>query len=271
MILHTANGKVLLHSCGLNSSETAPFELGNGQTACLLLHGFTGSPWEVRPLGEYLAAKGYFVRAPRLPGHGTTPEAMEMVTYHDWLKTAEDELFALEKYGPVFIAGLSMGSLLALRLAALHPERVKGLALMAPAMQFRKAHVRWLKAMAVVPLLEFFKPRIFKAGSDIENARVRQEAPVMKQFPTSRLQDLFRVQELARQSLAQVKAPTLVLMAQRDHVVSVEGGREIERGLTNAAAVRFLALDKGFHILPRDHAKDIVLSEVAGFFDALLK
>src|SRR4051812_37684120 len=102
-----------------DDSATASFTLepegaGPVRGAVLLLHGFTGSPWEVRPLGESLAARGYHAFAPRLPGHGTSPEAMLYVTHLDWEREAERALHALQRFERVFVAGLSMGSLLAL-------------------------------------------------------------------------------------------------------------------------------------------------------------
>jgi len=95
----------------MDPEKTAPFELGSGEDACLLLHGFTGSPWDVRPVGERLAARGMFVRAIRLPGHGTTPEAMTAVSHRDWEQAGEDALRSLSSYRNVFVAGLSVGAL----------------------------------------------------------------------------------------------------------------------------------------------------------------
>jgi alpha-beta hydrolase superfamily lysophospholipase len=60
----------------LDEGKTATFELPGDRGACLLIHGFTGTPWDVRPLGEALSAAGISVQAPRLPGHGTTPAAI---------------------------------------------------------------------------------------------------------------------------------------------------------------------------------------------------
>src|SRR5271154_6266158 len=60
-------------AAALDPTLTAPFELGIGPGACLLVHGFTGTPWDVRPLGEALAAGGFRVRGIPLPGHGATP------------------------------------------------------------------------------------------------------------------------------------------------------------------------------------------------------
>jgi len=57
-------------------AELQPFRLRGGNRGCLLLHGFAGTPPEVRGLGEHLAANGFDVLAPLLAGHGLTPEAM---------------------------------------------------------------------------------------------------------------------------------------------------------------------------------------------------
>src|SRR5688500_7219834 len=107
----------------MDTWKTAPFELGQGDDACLLLHGFTGSPWDLRPLGEALAARGLYVKAPRLPGHGTTPEALLTVTHCHWEEAAQEALWTLRNRRRVFVAGLSMGALLSLRLAVHAPER----------------------------------------------------------------------------------------------------------------------------------------------------
>src|SRR4029450_3115001 len=102
----------------MHPEKTAPFELGRGEDACLLLHGFTGSPWDVRPLGERLAARGLYVRAIRLPGHGSTPLPSAQASHRDWEQAAEDALLSLSTSRHVFVAGLSVGALLAVVLAA---------------------------------------------------------------------------------------------------------------------------------------------------------
>ena len=100
----------------MDEAQTAPFALGEGTEACLLLHGFTGSPWEMRPLGEALAARGYHVRCPLLPGHGGTPEALVHVGERDWQEAVEAEATrALAGHRRLYVAGLSVGALLGVR------------------------------------------------------------------------------------------------------------------------------------------------------------
>jgi len=95
-----------------------PFVLGEGPDACLLLHGLTGSPAEMRPVGEALAAAGFRAVGPLLPGHGTTPEDLDITTRADLVQAAESALLSLEGARRIFLCGLSVGGLLAIHLAA---------------------------------------------------------------------------------------------------------------------------------------------------------
>jgi carboxylesterase len=88
----------------------------------LLLHGFTGAPREVRPVGEVLAANGYTVLGPRLAHHGTRIEDMFRSHWQDWYYSALDGYHLLSGHCETVIAGgLSMGGVLSLYLAAHHP------------------------------------------------------------------------------------------------------------------------------------------------------
>lgn len=252
----------------MDPEKTAPFELGSGQDACLLLHGFTGSPWDMRPLGEGLAERGYYVRAIRLPGHGMTPEAMDQVSFRDWEEAAESALHSLSNFRQVFVAGLSMGALLSVLLAARHPERVHGLALMAPAMRFQDPAMRFLRAVQRLPF-ELLRPWVPKSGSDLESESERQSTPVLPAFPTARLRDLWSIQDKARKALSLVRASTLVAMAKNDHVVHLDGARELVRGLSAAPSVRFIQLERGYHVMTRDLGRELLISEVGEFFDRL--
>src|SRR2546427_10780076 len=102
--------------------QLRPFRIRAGTRGCLLLHGFAGTPPEMRGLGEYLAAAGYDVMGPLLAGHGLTPEAMALTRWTDWVRSAQDALTALRRdCREVFVAGQSLGGTLALHLAATNP------------------------------------------------------------------------------------------------------------------------------------------------------
>lgn len=250
----------------MDSSQTAAFSLGEGSEAVLLVHGFTGSPWEMRPLGDALAERGFFVHCPRLPGHGTTPEAMLGAGHEDWLLAATDAFQGLTSHRRVFVAGLSMGALLALSIAARHPGKVSGLALLAPALRFRGLDLKLAHALRHTPALELARPWLTKGSVDVEDAKAKAEAPVLHAFPSTRLQDLFRLQDLAREALPRVLAPTLIAVARHDHVVDPRASEEIARGLTRAHPVRQVVLERGFHQIPRDRDGAHAAREVGDFF-----
>ena len=248
-----------------DAEKTAAFELGHGDDAVLLVHGFTGSPWEVRPLGEALAERGYYVRGIRLPGHGGAPEAMEQVSFRDWEQAVEDALVALAGYRRLFVAGLSMGALLALQAAARYPRNVTALALLAPAMRFRDLRLRAMRYLRFLPV-EAARPWVAKLSTDLQDPGERAHAPMMTRFPLARVRDFWEVRQRARDLLGQVQAPTLVAMATHDHVVTLDGGRELARRLTRAARVQLVEVCAGFHLMSRDRGRAAVAEVVARFF-----
>src|SRR3954452_23036284 len=88
----------------------------HGRVGVLLSHGFTGSPASMRPWAEHLAAQGYAVSLPRLPGHGTTWQEMNRTTWADWYAEVERAFLALaNQVDTVVVGGLSMGGALVLR------------------------------------------------------------------------------------------------------------------------------------------------------------
>ena len=254
----------------LDEGKTAPFELPGDRGACLLIHGFTGTPWDVRPLGEALSRAGIAVHAPRLPGHGTTPAAMLDARAPDWL-LACDEALARLPGRKVAVAGLSMGALLALVLAARHPNRVTGVAALAPAVRFRDRTLNSLRAMRLAaPLLELLRPWVRKETTDLLDESARAEAPVLQAWPTARLRDLWEMQDLAWGSAARVTSPVLVVVAAQDHVVDESGAAALVRRLEKSPSVRYVRIENSAHILPRDRNHELVAAEVTGFIERTL-
>src|SRR5438876_499776 len=126
-----------------------PFALGDGPDACLLLHGLTGSPAEMRPVGEALARAGFRAVGPLLPGHGTTPEDLHLLARADLLGAARSALLELRGARRLYLCGLSMGALLSIHLAARSWLReglpdFSAVAFLAPAIEF--AGPTWLFA-----------------------------------------------------------------------------------------------------------------------------
>lgn len=256
----------------LDDAQTAPFTLGpalaEAEIAVLLLHGFTGSPWELRPVGEALAARGAHVVCPRLPGHGTTPEAMLWAGLGEWLGAATAALESLRGARRVALVGLSMGGLLAMVLAARFRGRVQGLVLMAPALKLRARDARLLKRLRWLPGLDVKEQWIVKKSTDIESAEVRAGAPILPRYPLSRVLDLFELEDLARQAEPRIGCPSLIIGAVNDHVVDTDEVMALHKRLPFS---RRLLLQRGFHIIPRDTDRALALTEISHFVEELAR
>ena len=246
------------------TTKTAPFELGDGPDACLLIHGFTGSPWELRPLGEALAKAGFRAKAIRLPGHALSPEAMLGVSEVDW-REAVERAFTTLGGRRRFVVGLSMGALLAIDLAARHTE-VAGLALLAPAVALRGPKARLAKVLRRLPVMELLDPWVEKDGVDVLDPDAKREAPFLPRFPSSRVRDLWALQDLARAQASKVRAPALVAVGEHDAVIDNAAAKGLVRTLHGGARTEFLELKGSAHQLARDVGREVLAGEVVRFF-----
>ena len=107
----------------MSHASPDPFALAGGPVTVILLHGFTGSPAEMRLLAYALNAQGYGVETPLLAGHGTRLDDLMKIEPHQWLEQIDALVQRLHDHGQrVVVAGLSLGSILALQAGLRHPE-----------------------------------------------------------------------------------------------------------------------------------------------------
>ena len=134
-----------------------------GPVGVLVIHGFTGSPISMRPWAEHLAAEGFTVALPRLPGHGTTWKDMSVTRWDDWYAEVDRALSSLrESCETVFVMGLSMGGSLTLRLAEKRPGDIAGIVLVNPAVHTER------KDAFLLPLLRHIVPAFPGVRNDIK-------------------------------------------------------------------------------------------------------
>src|SRR5271156_1634161 len=114
--------------------DTNEFFFPGSRVSALLIHGLSGTPFEMRYLGERLAASGVRVCGVRLAGHAGTPEELGAATHAQWYESVVEGFERLHRYGdPVAVVGLSMGAVLTARLAADQGEAVAGVVMLSPA------------------------------------------------------------------------------------------------------------------------------------------
>ncbi len=184
-----------------------PFDLPGGSLGALLIHGFTATTAEVRPLGEILNRSGYTIHAPLLPGHNTHPADLNKVAWQDWVGAAEAGYQRLrERCERVYLAGESTGGLLALYLAGQHPEAA-GVLAYAPALKLKRSPL----VRAILPLAALFVPYAKKPGKDDnlpwQGYRVNPLKGVMQ---------LVKLQKVVYERLPSVRQPLLIVQGRLD-------------------------------------------------------
>lgn len=246
----------------MQSQISDPFLFPGGETGCLLLHGFSATPHEMRFLGEQLAAAGLAVSAPRLAGHGTSLADFAGTRATQWIDSAEQALQELSsRTSQVVVVGQSMGGLVGLHLAARHPQKVRALTLLAPALQLARKSIERLGPL--LPLLARGGVAFSKRGSDIADAQAVLERTGYAAVPAAALHQLLQLQRQTRTLLPQVRQPTLVIQSEQDHTCSPQGVGMLQRQLGGHLEV--LWLRDSFHVISLDLEKDRVVAAIAEF------
>lgn len=250
-----------------------PFRLGEGENAVLLIHGFTGSPYELREFGEHLASRGFRVYAPLLPGHGTSKEDVIKTGRADWIRGAETGLKMLQEEAEhVFISGLSMGGILTLYLGATHPE-ADGLAPLSTPVYLQDWRLRFL-----FPVLKhFFKySPLGEEPADILDRSVLDD-PIFKEggrrydrpaIPC--VDELLALMRETKEKLGEVRQPILIVHARKDGVVP-PGNAEYVFQHVASTEKRILWLENSAHVATVDFDKQTLFREATEFFYSLTK
>ncbi|MGN6252331.1 MAG: alpha/beta hydrolase [Marmoricola sp.] len=222
----------------------------------LLSHGFTGSPASMRPWGEHLAAQGYAVEVPRLPGHGTTWQDMVGTRWEDWRGEIERAYAALQaRVDTVVVGGLSMGGTLALALAARHPE-IAGLVLVNPAVASTN------KQLLAVPVLQHVVRSMPAIGDDIKKPGVSEGA--YPRTPLKPLASMTSAWKQVRADLARITCPLLLFRSLEDHVVDPSSARIILGGVSSRDAHERVLADS-YHVATLDNDAPVIFEESEAF------
>jgi carboxylesterase len=249
--------------------QAESFALGDGPDACLLLHGFTGTPEEVRPIGVALARAGIRSVGPLLPGHGRSPEDLFTTTHAELIDAAKEAFLSLRGARRVYLCGLSAGAAIAVHLASRSwigeglPD-LAAMVLLAPAIQFSGAGWLYAEVVGRLPAL----PIMFSKGArDIAEVDDRQKEPsAYTAVPMRWGRELRELSEEAQKLAPRVRVRTLILQGGKDRTVSLSGARKLSRlmGTVHPPEVRVLPLSG--HVLPLDRDSAQVCQDVVRFF-----
>ena len=237
--------------------EAEPFAADAGPVGAVLSHGLTGMPGSLRDWAQALAAAGMTVRVPRLPGHGTSWQDANKVSWQDWyaeLERAFDEVRS--RCDRVFIMGLSMGGTLALRLAEQRGADVAGVVVVNPSLFTTR------KDAKLLPLVRLFVPSFPPVGNDIKKPGVVE--PAYERLPVKAAYQLTQLWKLTNADLDKVTQPLLVLSSRDDHVVEPANSQRLMEQ-AGSADKRQVVLEDSYHVATMDNDLPLIVDESLAF------
>jgi carboxylesterase len=256
-----------------------------GPSGVLLIHGLTGTPTEMRFVARGLHQAGFTVQAVQLAGHCGSSEELIATGWRDWYRSVEAAALKLrDQVDHLFVAGLSMGAVLALKLAIERPREIAGVGLYGTTFRY--------DGWAVPPIarLSFLLPLVCGLGFGrdrrvmesypygIKNERIRawvvgnmlagkSGAAGLPGNPWGSLAEFIRLSNHVRRRLGRVQAPCLVVHSTDDDIASLRNVALIENNV--AAPVETVLLDDSYHMISVDQQRDVVIDRSVRFFQAI--
>jgi len=247
-----------IHPLASPYSRPAQPELTGGRKIGVLLsHGFTGQPASMTPWAESLAAKGYAVELPRLPGHGTTWQEMNTTRWEHWyaeITTAFEKLVA--ENDAVVVGGLSMGGALVLRLAEDNADRVAGVMVVNPAIATKRFDVKLL------PLLKHLVPSFPGIANDIKKEGAEEHG--YTKTPLKAAHSMMQAWPKIAADLPKITAPVIYFRSTEDHVVD-EKTQPLITSNISSRDVTVVRLDNSYHVATLDNDAPQIFEESAAF------
>ena len=263
--------------------QQTDFFFEGGRSGVLLIHGLTGTPMEMRLLGKGLNRAGFTVHGMQLAGHCGNADDLLGTGWRDWYASVEkaaDEM--LDKVDHLFVGGLSMGALLALKLAAEQPDRIAGVGVYGATFRYDGWSIPWSARLSfMLPLLKKLgigRNRSFmeQPPYGIRDERLRAQVSTAMLggdsaaagLPGNPWYSLAEMHELAadvRRQLPQVTAPCLVAHASEDDVASLKNAELVMREVS--APTELLLLEDSYHMITIDKERRALIDRSVAFFD----
>nr|WP_225737498.1 alpha/beta fold hydrolase [Dyella acidiphila] len=251
----------------------------------MLIHGLTGTPTEMRLVGKGLNRAGFSVYGMQLAGHcGDVPDLLA-TTWQDWYASVEAAAERFRKeVDHLFVAGLSMGAVLALKLAADHPDWVRGVGVYGATFKYDGWATPWYGRFSfVLPLLNRLgigKHRMVHESEPygLRDERLRAQisglmlggdsaAAGLPGNPWPSLAEMYLMAGVVRSELPKVSAPCFIAHATEDDVASVENAHLVARSVSGP--VEMLLLENSYHMITIDQERRTLINGSAEFFSKI--
>lgn len=227
------------------------------------VHGFTGSPVSMRPVGERLNAEGWTVEVPRLPGHGTHWRDLASTRWADWhaeVNRVVDRL--LERCEQVVMVGLSMGGALCLDVATTRPHDIAAVAAINAPILPRDGILPKL-----APLMQYVLPVVPRDLADLPSDDIAKEGAdevAYSMVPSKTGVSLTRALPGLRERLDRLTMPVLIAYSPQDHTVPAKNSRWLVERL-QGADLTTVVCERSYHVVPLDHDAELLNDALVEF------
>lgn len=224
---------------------------------CLIIHGYTGGPYEVDPLAAYLKENtNWQVEVPTLPGHGKNLSLTEENVSHErWIQAAEQKLQAmLEKYEDLYLIGFSMGGMIASYLAAKY--QVTKLVLLAPAGKY----LSWKQLFSDVVEVMIDGCR----GTLNKNKLYLHYKRKLGAIPFKANVEFLKLVRFTKPYLKEIDTPVLIAQGQQDGMVPYKTAYYLEKEMTSRQK-EVVFFDQSKHLICLGDDKDALNTIVYDF------
>jgi carboxylesterase len=258
------------------------------RTGVLLIHGLGGTPVEMKTVAKRLNAAGHTVLCCQLAGHCGTEKDLADSYWQEWYASAEAALARLEeRCDSIVVGGLSMGGLLAAKLAAAQGPRVHGIVILAPTLWYDGWAMPWYAVLLKllrpwIGVFPFLKHWSFdeREPYGIKDERVRKiilqamtsgDSTLAGVFatPAHALRELWRLTDALKPELPEAHQPALIVQARDDDIASIRNAQYLQRKL--GGTVETLILDDSYHLVTVDQQRHLVNDRVVAFVGAIAK
>jgi carboxylesterase len=240
-----------------------PFYFAGNRTGCLLVHGFTGAPKEMRWMGEYLGNLGYTILGVRLAGHATRPEDMRQTRWEDWLTSIEDGYYLLKDMTDyIFVIGLSLGGILSLKFTADHP--VSGVVAMSTPYAL-PADPR----LPFIGIISLFMPWMKQGPSDWHNPEAGIDHICYPYYPLRAVMQLRESLSEMRAALPKISAPVLLIHSHQDKGVPPSNAEKIYASI-GSHQKQLLWVENSGHVIPREPDRLLVFNATHEFIQRVI-
>ncbi|MHA1198434.1 MAG: alpha/beta hydrolase [Candidatus Heimdallarchaeaceae archaeon] len=228
------------------------------KTAFLLIHGFTGTHYEMEPLAKYLRNKGIHAENIVLPGHETSVEDLKDRKWHELTDYAQEQLDILKQnFKSVYICGLSLGGAITLYLGANNPDIGGIIPLAAPAFSpdWRMVLLTYLP---FVHLVYPYHGNEEKGWEDNDSLKTHQSYGT---YPIKTTSQLFKLFKINKKKMRDIEVPILIAHAKNDPTISFEHAEKIYSSVSSMNK-EIIQIQRGGHVIPKDAGRKQLFEEI---------